>query len=288
MVTLMTKGAGVAALVSGLALIACGPTQPAGGTGGTGGTGGGGTGTCPTPTRSTASYGSGWATNPSFIGFNITYPSDGQSFGGIVIITGYIVGVSGMASWGPYLASKGMATFLIDPPGGGDFPAARSTAQIAALASLRAEASRPGSPLNGKLDVNRLAIAGWSMGGGGTLHTTETNPAGVKAAIGFAPWEGNGFPSDRTPTLILAGDNTDTLVSADMSQKEYNSIGAAPKAYVQVRGADHFQWQNPTGAGGVAGLYTWAWINSWVNGVSECNSVIAQRGTFSAFAKSGF
>jgi dienelactone hydrolase len=285
--TLTAKAAGIATIASGLALMACSAPIP----------GGDGTGivvpdSCTTSKRPTQAYTSGWATNPAYQGFNITYPSDGGSFGGIVIITGYIVGVSGMANWGPFLASKGMATFLIDPPGAGDDPSARSRAQIAALASLRAEATRPGSPLNGKLDLNKLAIAGWSMGGGGTLHTASGNPPGVKAAIAFAPWELGAsatFPGDRVPTLVLAGGGADALVNHGMSRGEYDSIFAAPKAYVEVNGADHFQWQNPVGAGNVAGLYTWAWINSWVNGASACNSIIANRaGTFADFAKSGF
>jgi fused signal recognition particle receptor len=137
--------------------------------------------------RGTASYNFGWQTSSAFRGFNITYPNDGQPFGGMVIITGYVVGVVGMAEWGPYLASRGIATFLIDPPTAGDQPLERGLALLAALNSLRAEATRPGSPLNGKLDVDKLAIGGWSMGGGGTLLAANQNPAGVKAAVAFAP-----------------------------------------------------------------------------------------------------
>ena len=162
--SLMKRTLGLATVITSLTSLACSGGVP-GGVGGAGGTGGGPSGSCSTPNRPTGSYTNGWATNPAFLGYNMTYPNDGQQFGGIVIITGFIVGVSSMASWGPYLASRGIATFLIDPPTNLDNPAARSRAQLAALNSLKAEATRPGSPLNGKLDVNRLAIAGWSMGG---------------------------------------------------------------------------------------------------------------------------
>ncbi|HMJ10219.1 MAG TPA: hypothetical protein VK524_02380 [Polyangiaceae bacterium] len=282
--SLMTKAVGVATLLGSVAILGCSGTPPIGGTGGSGG--GGPSGSCPSPSRPTGSYRSGWGTNSAFLGFNITYPSDGQAMGGIVIITGFITAVSGMAEWGPYLASRGIATFLIDPPGGGDLPAVRSRALLAALASLRSEATRSGSPLNGKLDVNRLAIAGWSMGGGGTLLTANQNPPGVKAAVAFAPWEGSSYLSDRVPSLVLAGGSADALVNHSMSRNQYNSIPAStPKAYVEPRGADHFQWQRPSGASGVAGQYTWAWLNAYVNGVSECKSVIANR-SFVDFATS--
>jgi dienelactone hydrolase len=181
----MMKAASTVTLVGSMAVLGCSGVPPVGGTGGSGS---GPSGSCPTPQRGTASYNFGWQPSAAFRGFNITYPNDGQSFGGIVIITGYLLGVAGMAEWGPYLASRGLATFLIDPPGPGDEPSTRAVAMAAAVASLRAEATRAGSPLNGKLDVNKMAIAGWSMGGGGTLTLANTNPPGIKAAIGLAPW----------------------------------------------------------------------------------------------------
>lgn len=284
MASLMTKALSAVTLIGSVAIFGCSGGVPIGG-GGTGGTGPGG-GSCPTPQRGTASYSSGWQTNAAFRGFNITYPNDGQPMGGIVIITGFIVGVSGMAEWGPYLASRGIATFLIDPPGGGDFPPIRANALRAALQSLRNEATRAGSPLNGKLDVNRLAIAGWSMGGGGTLTLANENPPGVKAAVAFAPWESRGYPTNRVPSLVLTGGAADALVNHAMSRSQYDSIPpGTPKAYVEPVGADHFQWQRPAGAGGISGQYTWAWLNAYVNGVAECKGVITNRG-FADFATS--
>jgi dienelactone hydrolase len=282
MASLMTKALGAATLIGSVAIFGCSAPPPTG----VGGAGPGPGGACPTPRRATGTYNSGWQTNPAFLGFNVTYPNDGQPFGGIVIITGFMIGVSGMAEWGPYLASRGLATFLIDPPGALDGPPIRANALTAALASLRAEATRSGSPLNGKLDVNKLAIAGWSMGGGGTLTVANRNPPGVKAAVAFAPWESAGYPSDRVPSLVLAGGGADTLVNHAMSRNQYNSIPAStPKAYVEPLGADHFAWQRPAGAAGVSGEYTWAWLNAYVNGVSECKAVITNRG-FGDFATS--
>jgi len=281
---LMTKTLGVATLLGSVAIFGCGGTPPVGGVGGAGG---GPSGNCPVPRRATASYNSGWATNAAYRGFNITYPNDGQRFGGMVIITGFLVGVSGMAEWGPYLASRGVATFLIDPPDPLSPPPVRSQALLAAVASLRTEASRPGSPLNGKLDVNNIAIGGWSMGGGGTLTAANTNPPNIKAAVALAPWEFIGYPFNRVPSLVLSGGNADILVNAGMSRNQYNSIPAnTPKAYVEPAGADHFQWQRPGGAGGVSGEYTWAWLNAYMFGATECKSVISRRSNFTDFATS--
>lgn len=289
------KAAGVLGVSAGLVLAGCGPTGTGGtggvgGTGGSGGSGGGPAGTCPVPSHSTASYTGGWATSSAFVGGTMYYPTNmSGSFGGIVIVPGYLSPVSLMASWGPFLASRGMAAFLVDPPSSGDFPAARSSAQLAALNSLKGENTRSGSPLQGKLNLDALAIAGWSMGGGGTLHSANSNPPGVKAAVAFAPWEtATSFPSDRVPTLILAGGSADSLVSHQMSRAEYDSIpGSTPKAYAEISGADHFQWTSPSGAGSRAGTFTWAWVNAYVNGETGCKSVISQAGGgFADFATS--
>lgn len=281
--TFKGQAAYLGTVVGSLALMACGaPPSPDLGNGNPP------TGSCPAPTRPTQAYTSGWATNPAYLGHSITYPSDGQSFGGIVIITGYIVGVDYMKSWGAFLASKGFATFLIDPPTPGDDPSTRSRAQLAALQTLKGEASRPGSPLNGRLNLNNLAIAGWSMGGGGTLHSANTNPAGVKAAIAFAPWELGAsatFPLDRVPTLVLAGGAADALVNSGMSRGEYNSIPlGTPKAYMEITGADHMQWGSPGAGGGLGGEATWAWLNAYVNGVAQCKTVIARSAGLADFA----
>ena len=217
------------------------------------------------------------------------YPTNAQgTFGGVVILPGFISPASMMAAWGPFLATRGMAAFIVDPPSGGDPPTTRSRAQLAALESLKAENDRVGSPLRGKLNVNAMAVAGWSMGGGGTLHSANSNPAGLKAAVAWAPWElATNFPNARVPSIILTGGNADALVNAGMSKAEYNSIPATTsKAYVEFQGADHFQWTSPNGVSGRAGAFTWAWLNAYVNGNADCKSVIARGTGMTDFASS--
>jgi hypothetical protein len=260
----------------GLAILGCSSPTPVG-TGSTS-TGPGG-GTCPTQTRATASYRSGWAPGLLFGGMAIYYPPGVESYGGVVVVPGFISPISFLTSWGPFFAQRGMAAFLVDPNLPSDFPDARSAAQIEALNSLKAEATRPGSPLNGRLDVNRLAVAGWSMGGGGTLMTAAANPPGVKAAVGWAPW--NPVPvyqAARVPSMVLSGGLGDLLVGTIMTLAEYESIPATtPKAYYEWT-AGHQEWVSPSAINGNGGTLTWAWINGFVNDVEECKALVKAGG----------
>jgi triacylglycerol lipase len=273
----VTKNAAVLGVAMGLALIGCSSGIGAGS--GSAGGGGPGGGNCPTQATANAQYGSGWQTNAAFGGMAIYYPRDSQSFGGVVVVPGFISPIAMLASWGPFFATKGMAAFLVDPPTPLDQPADRAGAQVAALKSFRNEATRQGSPIAGKLDLQKLGVAGWSMGGGGTLLTAASNPEGVKAAVGWAPWNLlPGGAATRTPTMILTGGNGDALVSASMSYAQYQSIPAStPKAYYEWT-TDHFQWTGPGAVGGRGGTLTWAWFHGFIDGVEECKAVAKAGG----------
>ena len=52
--------------------------------------------------------------------------------------------------------------------------------------ALKEEHARSGSPLAGRLDVTRFAVAGWSMGGGGCLLAALADPS-LKSVLAFAP-----------------------------------------------------------------------------------------------------
>jgi dienelactone hydrolase len=202
------------------------------------------------------------------------------------MVPGFISPIAMMASWGTFLASRGFAAILVDPPTALDLPPTRSRAQITALQSLVAEATRAGSPLNGKLDVQKLAAGGWSMGGGGTMETANTSPPlpGLKAAFPLAPWNIGGIYSrTQVPSIVFAG-TADILVPPSMARPEYDSIPAGtPKAYVEFQGADHFIFTSPNGGGGQLGSYTHAWLQVHLNGRAECKAALVRGSGMSNF-----
>ena len=67
-----------------------------------------------------------------------------------------------------------------------DLPTARANALLDAVEALKEEHARSESALEGRLDVTRFAVAGWSMGGGGCQLAALTDPS-LKCVLAFAP-----------------------------------------------------------------------------------------------------
>jgi dienelactone hydrolase len=151
-----------------------------------------------------------------------------------------------MAPWGPFYASHGIVTVVTNTIGT-DGPDIRATKLLAAITQLKAENTKSGGPLNGKL-AGRYGTSGYSMGGGGTTLATITDST-LKTSIGLAAWGGNGA-GVKVPTLLLCG-SSDTVAPCSMSESVYPAITAnTPKMMVNIAGANHFNWFDPVDAGG--------------------------------------
>ena len=107
---------------------------------------------------------------PEFGDATIYYPVDTRgSIGGVAISPGYTERQSHIEWWGPRLASHGYAVLVLDTNDRRESTDLRADALIAAVRTLKAENSRNGSPLMGRIDAGKMAVMGHSMGGGGTL-----------------------------------------------------------------------------------------------------------------------
>jgi dienelactone hydrolase len=197
------------------------------------------------------------------------FPSDGIGpYPAIAIVPGYLSAESSIAEWGPHLATHGIVALTIGTNSTLDQPEARSRALVDALQTIQAENTRAASPLEGKLDLSRLGVMGWSMGGGGTLITVDSHPE-LAAAITLCAWNpGESYPSNQVPTLLFAG-TADTLAGGQ-SQGFYTSIpDTTPKMLFEVQGADHYFANTPDGADGQTGKYGTAWLKVFLAG-DEC------------------
>lgn len=240
-------------------------------TGGSGGVDGGGNEiiTEPDPTVESAtadgpftveSYSLGFAIGPDFPGGDIWYPTNAEPpFAAFVMVPGFMSPRILISAWGPFLASHGIVAFIIDTNLVTDQPAQRSRALLNALESLKAENTRADSPLNGKLDNDRQAVGGWSMGGGGTLITVNGNPQ-LKAGIAMCPWSPGGiYTFNQVPTLLFA--SSGDPLAGGQSQGFYRSIPqATPKMLFEWGVGDHFMANAPTGALGQVGRYGLSWL----------------------------
>lgn len=184
-------------------------------------------------------------TNPRGFGGGIIYfptsTAEG-TFGAVAISPGFTARWSSLSWLGPRLASQGFVVIGIETNSVFDQPASRGNQLLAALDW----AVTSSSPAASRIDRTRLAVAGHSMGGGGTLAAANTRPA-LQAAVPLAPWnQTKNWPNLRVPTLIVGGESDTVAPVAQHSEPFYNSIpAAAEKAYLELNNADHFFPNSP-------------------------------------------
>ncbi|WP_223103951.1 endo-1,4-beta-xylanase [Dactylosporangium vinaceum] len=202
----------------------------------------------PTVASVAATYGpfaTAQITVPPGNGFNggyIYYPTDtSQTYGAVAIVPGYTALFANEEAWmGPRLASFGFVVIGIETNSRNDYDTARGTQLLAALDYLTGQ-----SAVRDRVDRNRLAVIGHSMGGGGALYAATQRPS-LKATIGLAPYKPSGdLSADSVPTLIVGGQN-DTTVTPSYLDGLYPTIPATtPAAYIQLAGADHLYFTKP-------------------------------------------
>jgi dienelactone hydrolase len=197
---------------------------------------------------------------PGFGGGTIYYPtttSDG-TFGAVAISPGYTASQSSISWMGPRYASQGFVVITIDTNSRYDQPGSRADQLQAALDYLVEDSS-----VRTRIDPDRLAVAGHSMGGGGTIEAAADNPA-LQAAVAYQPWHTDKTWGEmRVPTMIQGAESDSIASVSSHSIPFYNSIPAsAEKAYVEMNNASHFvsnSSHTPTAK------YTIAWLKRFVD-----------------------
>jgi predicted dienelactone hydrolase len=173
-----------------------------------------------------------------FGGGVIYYPTDTSqgTFGAVAISPGFTATWSSLSWLGPRIASHGFVVIGIETNSLYDQPASRGQQLLAALDYLTRSSS-----VRGRIDATRLAVAGHSMGGGGTLEAARTRPS-LQAAVPLAPWNTTkSWSTLRVPTLIVGGESDSVAPVASHSVPFYNSIPAsAEKAFLELNNASHF------------------------------------------------
>jgi dienelactone hydrolase len=174
----------------------------------------------------------------TFNGGTIYYPTDTSqgTFGAVAVSPGFLSPQAAIAWTGPRIASHGFVVITIDTFTPFDFPSGRATQLAAALTYLTQTSS-----VRTRIDPNRLAVMGHSMGGGGTLEAARNDPK-LQAAVALQPWDlFQTFNTVQVPSMIIGAQNDFIAGVTAHSEPFYESIPAASeKAYLEVAGADHF------------------------------------------------
>ncbi|MFD8304454.1 RICIN domain-containing protein [Streptomyces sp. NPDC059690] len=178
-----------------------------------------------------------------FNGGTVYYPTDSSlgTWGAVAIVPGYTARFADEEAWmGPWLSSFGFVVIGVETNSRTDYDTARGTQLLAALDYLTRQ-----SPVRDRVDPDRLAVIGHSMGGGGVVSASERRPA-LKAAIALAPFSpSQNLATDRVPTMVIGGQN-DTVVTPSYLDGLYATMPAATQsAFLQIAGADHVYYTHP-------------------------------------------
>jgi dienelactone hydrolase len=252
----------------------------------------------PAPTKASAtakgpyqvkSYTTGF-TVMGYGGGTIWYPEGADApFGAVAVCPGFTAAQSSIMNWGPFLASHGIVAITIDTATPLDPVDLRVEELMSALGSIKGEHARSGSPLFQKIDVTRLGVMGWSMGGGGTWLAAAMHPE-LRSAVSFAGHIATALNQDvstiKVPTLLLAGSTDNLILGGGMSQPVYDKIPATtPKMVWEVQGAGHNVANDPAGTGGAIGRYGLAWEKVFLEGDERYRQFLLEMPTPASYFK---
>ena len=186
--------------------------------------------------------------------------ADGARYPLVVMSHGLLGWASALTYLGEHLASRGYVVAAIDHrddlPTGLDplkgATAFRQLDQSAAVAALQGWTADPQSFLHDRIDTERVAIVGYSMGGYGAVRSAvaagSATGRGLRAIVAIAPFGGQSFVGafDRanlatasTPMLFIVGDHDDVSGFADGVDSLFQSVTGAERWMLVYENARH-------------------------------------------------
>jgi dienelactone hydrolase len=203
---------------------------------------------------------------PDYLNATIYYPTNATPpFASIAIVPGFMALPSSVQAWGPFYASHGIVAIIIGTNSIFDFPEARAIALIDALETMRQENFRNTSPLEDKLDIDKFAVSGWSMGGGGAQRAAVIDNT-IKGVVALCPWLTNPSLNHGSPVLIFSGQNDPTAPPAQHADIHYNATpNTTDKLLFEVANGNHSVANTPNGGNGVVGKIALSWLKLYVD-----------------------
>jgi|GEM_PF-170090 len=232
----------------------------------------------------------GLRNGPDYFGATVYYPTNATPpFSSIVIVPGYVSAQSTIQSWGPFLASHGIVTMTIGTNSPFDDPVIRKNALLDAIISLRQENNRTNSPLIGNVDTTKIAVGGWSMGGGGAQLAAVSDTT-IKAVVALCPWLNTRTTTAATlshpvPVLIFSGQSDAVAPPASHADVHYNFTPLTTnKLIFEIANAGHSVANNPTGGQDFVGKIALSWLKQYLVGDScYCPLVLNAPSTASKY-----
>ena len=207
---------------------------------------------------------------PNYNGSTIYYPTNASApFASIALVPGFVSAPSSVSDWGPFYASHGYVTIIIGTNSLFDLPEDRAIALLDALETMKQENVRTASPLFGKLDLNKLVVSGWSMGGGGAQRAAVLDNT-ITAVIALCPYLSGAQLNHQSPLLIFSGQADPTAPPAQHADLHYAATPSTTKKMLfEVANGNHSVANSPTGANGDIGKIAISWLKKYVDG-NDC------------------
>ncbi|MFC6268614.1 poly(ethylene terephthalate) hydrolase family protein [Frigoriflavimonas asaccharolytica] len=224
-------------------------------------------------TIATLTENDGVRNGPNYNGATIYYPTNATPpYASIAIVPGFVSAPSTVQDWGPFYASHGYVAIIIGTNSLFDFPEARANALLDALETMKQENIRMASPLFGKLNLNKLVVSGWSMGGGGAQRAAVLDNT-ISGVIALCPYLLAPQLNHQSPLLIFSGQADPTAPPAQHADLHYNATpSTTSKMLFEVANGNHSVANTPTGANGDVGKIAISWLKKYVdNDDCYCN-----------------
>lgn len=202
---------------------------------------------------------------PDYSGATIYYPVNATlPFASIAIVPGFNSLPFTVEQWGPFYASHGVVTIIIGTNSLFNFPEARALALLDALDTIRAENSRINSPLEGALNLNQLAVSGWSMGGGGAQRAAVLDDR-ISGVVALCPYLLNTNLNHESSLLIFSGENDPTAPPGIHADIHYDSTpNETNKLLFEIDNGNHSVANSPNGGNGIIGKIALTWLKLYV------------------------
>ena len=177
---------------------------------------------------------------PDYLGATIYYPTNATPpFASIAIVPGFTALPSSVEEWGPFYASHGIVTIIIGTNSPLDFPEARAFALIDALETIKQENTRASSPLVGSLNLDQLAVSGWSMGGGGAQRAAVLDNT-IAGVVALCPYLNNPQLNHQSPVLIFSGEDDTVAPPSQHANIHYNvTPNTTDKLLFEIANGNH-------------------------------------------------
>lgn len=202
---------------------------------------------------------------PDYLDATIYYPTNATPpFASIAIVPGFVSLPSSVEEWGPFYASHGIVTIIIGTNSLFDLPETRALALLDALETIKQENTRTNSPLEGSLNLNQLAVSGWSMGGGGAQRAAVLDSS-IAGVIALCPYLNSPSLNHDSPVLIFSGQNDTVAPPLLHANIHYNATpNTTNKVLFEVANGDHSVANTPNGGNGAVGKIALSWLKQYV------------------------